>query len=262
MKGIAVSWCYTGQTTLTMKSLRTLGLCASVVCSSLTVSALPGIPDYVPVQVHQTDDPVYPSSMIAVGVKSGSASIAVAIDDTGRLTDYLVTAYSHPDFARSAVEALRKWTFEAAMIHGSPRNSKSDLTFRFQMEGVVVVTMTALSYAEMLHFKLAPGSMAYAACALGELDRIPNPIKIVNPAYSNDLARSSRGGHVSVGFYIDEQGHVRMPSVSRETNEANEELAAIAVTAVAQWQFDPPMSKGRPVLVVAQQDFHFKPTAP
>jgi TonB family protein len=262
MKGIAVRWCYTGQIKLSMKSLRILGFCASVLCSSLPLSAMPGIPDYVPVQVHQTDEPVYPTSMMAVGVKSGSASIAVAIDDTGRLTDYLVTAYSHPDFAKSAVDALKKWKFEAAMIHGSPRNSKSDLTFRFQMEGVVVVTMTALSYAEMLHLKLSPGSMAYAACTLGELDHIPNPVKIVNPVYSTDLARSSRGGHVSVGFYIDEQGHVRMPSVSRETNEANEELAAIAVTAVAAWQFDPPMSKGHPVLVVAQQDFHFKATAP
>jgi hypothetical protein len=52
-----------------------------------------------------------------------------------------------------------------------------------------------------------------------------------------------------------------MPSVSRETNEANEELAAIAITAVSQWQFDPPTSKGKPVLVLAQQDFSFNPAA-
>jgi TonB family protein len=245
-----------------MKSPRILVLCASALCSSLTLSALPGIPDFVPVQMHQNEDPMYPSDLISLGVKSGSASIAVAIDDAGHLTDYLVTAYTHPSFAASAVNALKKWKFEPALIHGTPRNSKSDLTFRFQVEGVVVVTMTTLSYAEMLHLKLAPGSEAYTACTLAELDRIPTPIKIVNPVYPNELARSSRGGHVSVGFYIDEQGHVRMPSVSRETNEANEELAAIAVMAVSQWQFEPPTSKGRPVLVLAQQDFHFKPSAP
>lgn len=223
---------------------------------------MPGVPDYVPVKINQTEEANYPSAMVSVGVKSGSASVAIAVDDAGRLTDYLVTAYSHPAFAESAVAALRKWRFEPAQIHGFPRNSKSDLSFRFQMEGVVVVTMTALSYVEMLHLKLAPGSMAYSACTLGELDHIPIPIKIVNPVYPNELARSSRGGHVQVGFYIDEQGRVRMPSVSRETNEANEELAATAVAAVAQWQFDPPMSKGRPVLVAAQQDIHFKPSAP
>jgi TonB family protein len=62
-----------------------------------------------------------------------------------------------------------------------------------------------------------------------------------------------------VEFYIDPQGNVRMPSVSRETIEANEELSAVAIAAVSQWQFDPPLAKGRPVLVLAQQDFTFKP---
>jgi TonB family protein len=224
--------------------------------------AMPGDPDYVPVKVHQTEEAAYPSSLVPLGIKSGSASVAIAVDDAGQLTDYLVTAYTHPAFADSAVAAIRKWKFEPAMIRGFPRNSKSDLTFRFQLEGVVVMTMTSLSYEEMLHMRLAPGSMAYSACTLGELDRIPNPTKIVNPVYTNQIARSSKGGHVAVGFYIDEQGRVRMPSVSLETNEANEELAAIAVTAVSQWQFDPPTSKGRPVLVLAKQDFNFKPSAP
>jgi len=245
-----------------MKSPRILVLGALALLGSPAMRAIPGAPDYVPVKIKQTEEAAYPSSLVSVGVKSGSASIAVAVDDAGRLTDYLVTAYTHPAFADSAVAALKKWKFEPAEIHGFPRNSKSDLTFRFQMEGVVVVTMTALSYSEMLHLKLAPGSTAYSACTLGELDKIPVPIKIVNPVYPNELARSSRGGNVLVSFYIDEQGRVRMPSVSRETNEANEELAATAVAAVAQWQFDPPTAKGRPVLVAAQQNLHFKPSAP
>jgi TonB family protein len=237
-------------------------LCAMALCSAPILAAMPGVPDYVPVRVHQTHEPIYPTSLVSLGVKSGTASVAIAVDDAGHLTDYLVTAYSHPAFADSAVAAIRSWTFEPAMVHGFTRNTKSDLTFRFQVQGVVVMTMTTLSYEEMLHLRLAPGSTAYSACTLAELDRIPTPTKIVNPVYPSQLAKSSNGGHVAVGFYIDEQGRVRMPSVSRETNEANEELAAIAVIAVSQWQFEPPTSKGRPVLVLAQQDFSFKPSAP
>lgn len=239
----------------------TLLLSAAALLAAPALSAMPGVPDYVAVKVNQTEEAVYPSSLVRLGVKSGSASVAIAVDDAGRLTDYLVTAYTHPAFADSAVAAIRKWRFEPAMVHGFPRNSKSDLTFRFQMEGVVVMTMTTLSYEEMLHLRLAPGGTAYTACALGDLDRIPNPTKIVTPVYPSKLARGG-GGHVLVGFYIDEQGRVRMPSVSPETNEANEELAAIAVTTVSQWQFEPPTAKGRPVLVLAQQDFSFKPKAP
>jgi TonB family protein len=245
-----------------MKSPRILVLCALAQLGSLTLPAMTGVPDYVPVKIHQNVEAVFPSSLVNLGVKSGSATVAIAVDSAGRLTDYLVTAYTHPAFADSAVIALKRWTFEPAFIHGFPRNSKSDLTFRFQVAGVVVVTMTSAAFEEMLLLKLAPRSMGYSACSLDELDRIPTPTKIVNPVYPNELARSSRGGHVLVGFYIDEQGRVRMPSVSRETIEANEELAALAVKAVEQWQFEPPTSKGKPVLVVAQQDFHFKPSAP
>lgn len=244
-----------------MKSPRLLLLLASILCCVPPLPAIPGVPDYVPVKIDQTQEAVFPSVLVPLGVKSGSASIAIAVDDAGRLTDYLVTAYTQPAFADSALAAVRKWRFEPAMVHGFPRNSKSDLTFRFQLEGIVVMTMTPFSYDEMLHIKLAPGSNAYAACTLGELDRIPNPTKIVNPVYPAQLARGG-GGHVSVGFYIDELGHVRMPSVSRETNEANEVLSSAAVIAVSQWEFEPPVSKGKPVLVVAQQDFNFKPKAP
>jgi TonB family protein len=251
-----------GKSPIPMTSRRILVLCALVQLGSLTLPAMTGVPDYVAVKIKQTEEAVYPSSLVNLGVRSGSASVAIAVDAAGQLSDYLVTAYTHPAFAASAVAALKKWTFEPALIHGFPRKSKSDLTFRFQMEGVVVVTMTTLDYSEMVHLRLTPGSTSYSACTLGELDRIPTPTKIVNPFYPNELARSSRGGHVMVWFYIDEQGHVRMPSVSRETDEANEDLAAIAVMAVSQWQFEPPTSKGRPVLVTAQQDFHFKPSGP
>jgi TonB family protein len=175
------------------------------------------------------------------------------------MTDYLVTAYSDPLFAESALAAVKKWKFEPAQIHGAARSSKADLTFKFEVEGVVVVSISALSGSDVIKYKLTPNSQAYAACTLAQLDRIPTPTKIVNPSYPTELARSSRGGRVSVQFYIDNLGHVRMPSVSHETIEANAELASIAVAAVSQWQFDPPLQNGRPVVVLAQQDFTFKP---
>jgi TonB family protein len=243
-------------------NFKNLLLLAAVLLARPAFAELPNVPDYVPMVMHQRVDAGYPSTLVDIGVKSGSASVAVAIDERGQLTDLLVTSYTHPAFAESAVAAIRKWTFEPARIHGSPRNTKADITFRFQLEGVVVVTMTNLSYTEMLHLKLAPGSTAYTACSLSELDRIPTPRKMVSPVYPETLANRSRGGHVSVSFYIDEEGNVRMPSVSVETNEANGELAALAVMAVSQWHFDPPTSRGKPVLVMAQQDFDFKPSSP
>lgn len=246
-----------------MKNLKTSILALLVLGGASHLTAQGGFDSpYVPVSMDQTEEAVFPESLVGLGIKSGAASIAIAVDDKGQLTDYLVTGYTHPEFARSAVAALKKWKFQPAQIHGYARNSESELTFKFQVEGVVVVSISALNGSEIIEYKLAPLSRAYTACTLAELDRIPTPSKIVNPIYPKQVARSSRGGRVSVKFYIDEEGNVRMPSVSREQIEENEELAAIAVGAVSQWKFDPPLQKGRPVLVRAEQVFNFNPPTP
>ena len=57
-----------------------------------------------------------------------------------------------------------------------------------------------------------------------------------------------------VRFYIDEQGNVRLPSV---TGQPNAYLTEQAMAAVREWKFAPVTSRGQPVLVAAQQEFTF-----
>lgn len=242
-----------------MKTLRLLLLPAAMSCGSLAAVAQFATQDYAPMKFFQTDSPVFPQEVLAQGFRSGVVHVAIQVDADGVLTDYLVTTYTHPAFARNAVAALKKWRYEAARIHGEARGAKADLTFNFDTEGTIVVNLTVTSSAELLRFSIVPDAQAFRARTLSELDRTPMPIKFVKPVYPANLARSSHGGHVTVEFYIDEQGHVRLASVDRQTIEANAELAAIAVTTVEQWQFEPPLYRGRPVLTLAQQDFNFKP---
>jgi TonB family protein len=216
-------------------------------------------PVYEPMKIIQTQEAVYPMEVLSLGLRSGTVRITIAIDSEGKLNDYLVTVYTHPKFAEAAVRAIKAWRFVPARIHGISRSATADLTFNFEASGVVVVDMSVLTIAELFHYKIAPNSNSYSASTLSQLDRTPTPIKIVKPGYPKKLARSSHGGHVTVEFYIDEQGRVRLPSVDRQAIEANEELAALAVTAVEQWQFDPPLMNGKPVLTLATQDFDFKP---
>jgi TonB family protein len=244
-----------------MKTPRLLLSHAAVLLGSLSAFAQIAPPAYEPMKVTHTDVPVFPQRVLAQGYKTGQVRIALQIDAEGKLTDYLVTAYSSPGLVDGAVAAIKKWRFEPARIHGAPRAAEAEFTFNYESAGVVV-DMSIQTMAELLHLRIVPNSLAYSACALSELDRIPTPVKIVKPVYPEKLARSSRGGHVTVEFYIDEHGHVRLPSVDRQTIEANEELAALAVTAVEQWQFEPPLRKGRPVLALAGQDFSFKPASP
>jgi TonB family protein len=244
-----------------MKTLNPLLLCAAIVCVLPSGNAQVGQPYYIPLKFTETVEPAYPQKVLALGLLQGEAMVSVQIDAEGVLTDYVVAAYSHPAFGEEAVAALKKWKFRPAQIRGVPVSATADFSFNFKSGGVVV-DLTVFSVPELLHFKLAPDAAAFSACTLSELDRIPTPTKIVKPSYTPEQARQTHVSHVTVEFYIDEQGHVRMPAVSRETNEASEGLAAAAIAAIEQWQFEPPMLKGRPTLVLAEQDFDFKQAAP
>ncbi|ACB75066.1 TonB family protein [Opitutus terrae] len=231
----------------------------SLLAGLATVSAFAALPEYTPMKVIQTEPVMYPRQLSDLGVTTGEVHVAVQVDETGKLTDHLVTAYTHPKFAEAAVDALNKWRFEPAVVKGQPCSATVDLTFVFETRGMVVVNMTISSYVEMRTMQLRPTANSYSVCRLSELDAIPTPAKVVTPGYPADAAKQGQPGQVTVFFYIDEQGRVRLPAVSRESSLQYESFAAAALDAVSQWQFEPPMSKGRPVLVAARQDFTFKP---
>jgi TonB family protein len=183
-------------------------------------------------KVVQTEPVIYPRRALDVGITSGEVHISVQIDETGKLTDHLVTAYSHPTV---------------------------DLTFQFENRGMVVVDLSVSSYVQLRDVQLRPGAYSYGVKTLRELDRIPTPVKVVQPVYPAEAAQKQQSAAVTVHFYIDEQGKVRLPAVSRDMSERHGEFAAAAVNAVSEWQFEPPLSKGQPVLVAARQEFNFKP---
>jgi TonB family protein len=242
-----------------MKSHQTLLICAACLCGIPAANAQLDQPYYVPMKYTETVSPVFPSKVLPLGLLSGQAAVAVQIDAEGHLTDYVVAAYSHPAFAEEAVAAVKQWKFRPAQIRGIQVSSTADLVFDFKTGGAVV-DQTVFSITELIRYRLVPNASAFSVYSLGQLDRIPTPTRIVKPNYTPEQARHTRESDVTVQFYIDEMGHVRLPSVSAGTSEANEDLSAAAVMAVSQWQFEPPLYKGKPVLVLAQQDFDYKPT--
>lgn len=229
------------------------------VCLASVASALPpgmeAPPPYVPLQVHQTQPARFPPAMQDVGLYTGEATIAVAIDRDGRLSDCLAVRYSHPAFADAAVEAVRHWSYGPALIRGRPESATADINFYFKSRGTVVVDLTPIMYADLVHFRVAPNAMAYSARSLRELDRIPVPVSIVKPG--NPHHRQT--ARVRVSFYIDESGRVRMAAASSDATLNNNDLTAEAVTAVEQWRFEPPLYHGRPTIAFVEQDFNFRP---
>lgn len=94
----------------------------------------------------------------------------------------------------------------------------------------------------------------YEICPAPKLDRPLVVLRQVNPMYSLGAKQQGVAGRVRVKFYVDEQGGVRLPTV---TADAHPYLSAAAVQALLNWKFSIPTRNGRPVLVAATQDFDF-----
>ncbi len=202
--------------------------------------------------IEQTGVLVYPASMSTEGIFSGEVRAVISVDAEGNLTDSLITAYTQPAFADVAHAALRRWQYQPATVNGRRQASRAHIIFEFRTEGVVVQTLPGSLVKQMFPAPYEERYL-YRISRLRELDRIPTPVHVVTPSARLDGPPRS----VTVEFYIDEQGRVRMPAVDRES--ADDMLAAASVAAVEQWRFEPPLRRGRPVVVYAQQEFTFRP---
>lgn len=208
--------------------------------------------DNAGIAIEQVGVLVYPAKMLYDGVDSGEVRAAISVDQDGNLKDCLITGYTMPEFADAALAALKRWRYRPAKANGNPTSSRSDLLFEFRNQGVSVQTLPG-AMIRRAYFDLLDGHYQYLPSQLRDLDRIPTPVQVVSPVVNSD----DRVHTVTVEFYIDEQGSVRMAAVPRE--DAGNVYAAAAVAAVEQWRFEPPLRKGKPVLVLAQQEFNFRP---
>jgi TonB family protein len=188
------------------------------------------------------------------GISNGEARILINIDSTGRLTESMVLGYTHKPFADAATAAINEWRYEPAHYDGENVGTVADITFRFEIDGVLLVERVGVPHFTQ-HETLGV-KYVYKPHGLRTLDGIPTPIQVTQPIYPKEWIDQGHRGTVVVDFYIDETGAVRMPSVASTENSL---LASAAAAAVKEWRFSPPLRKGRPVLAHCQQIFKFEP---
>jgi TonB family protein len=216
-------------------------------------AATPPAPPPLP-RIVQTVAPLFPAQMTLAGISTGRVKFILKVDKTGKLEDLLVTEYTQRAFADEATKVVRQWAFEPAWVGTEPVGWVRELNLYFRTDGMMVTYDNAEAPS---HFKMTghPDEIIeYHACSLRDLDRIPVPLHVVAPA----AALQPDAGEVRVEFYIDEEGRVRIPVAGVTSDVA---FANAAVDAVSQWQFEPPTSNGKPVLVHAVQVFSTKPVS-
>jgi TonB family protein len=209
--------------------------------------------DPMSLKIIQTEQLGFPLQLNNSLVMAGDATVAIRVDRDGRLADCLVTGYSRKEFADSAVASLKVWRFEPPRVNGVPWSSVEEVHFNFSRTGVVV-SFSGLEVNMDLVDEMGKGKYVYRSRTLRELDRIPTPVHVVSPV-SPALGSGENKRIVAVEFYIDEEGRVRMPTVSRA--DVDSPFAASALDAVRQWRFEPPLYRGQPTLALVRQQFSF-----
>lgn len=236
-----------------MKRLLFAGLLLAAFVMGRGADGLAYAPDQnLSTRVRQTVAPVFPRSLLAQGVTSGWARVVIDLDERGNLTDWLVVAYTRPEFGEAAMAAIRQWEFYPMVINGRPTGSQVSIGFEYEARGVVVDIHPGTDLSRMVF----GGNLerVYRPHSTKEIDRIPVPLVWVEPRYPAELGERGVRGSATVEFYIDETGAVRMPAIVQADFP---ELGALLVEAIRQWKFEPPTRRGQPVLVHARQTVTF-----
>lgn len=236
-----------GNQLLTMKTLTGLiSICALVVATQAT-AALESI------RIETTVLPQMPPSLLIRGVTEGRVVVAIDIDAEGKLTDQLVVGYTHEQLVKPIVAALKEWQYQPARRDGVPVPAQVELTVTMSATGLVV-SYTGVEMMDAYFDRMLGDPMKYRLSSPKEIDRVPVRTNTVSPKYAEEALKQGVRGKVQVHFYIDENGTARMPAVDHTDHPY---LAEIAVAAVREWKFEPPTTKGHPVMVAASQEFSF-----
>ncbi len=207
-----------------------------------------------PWKIIQTQPAIFPPRMMQQGVSKGEARIRVSIDANGELLDALVIYSTRREFGEEALRTVKLWRYHPARERGEPIGVVGDVEFSFRVNGTVGVARTGFGPRDDEPGRNDPE--VYHAESLKNLDAIPTPTHVVPPSFPENWSDRGIRGSATVEFYIDEAGRVRMPVVAVSDHPL---LGGSALAAVMQWRFDPPLSRGRRVLVRAEQVFTFEP---
>ena len=125
-----------------MKTLRPLFCLAALSTLALATPVLAQSVDSVPDAVTKFDTPPrplktkaprYPANLREEGV-SGAVVVKLVIDEGGKVIASEVAKASHDAFREPALDAVRTWIFEPAVVAGKTVRAKVSIPLKFEVE--------------------------------------------------------------------------------------------------------------------------------
>lgn len=181
-------------------------------------------------------DPVYPEGALRDKIQ-GAVVLEAIMDESGRVTDVRVATSATPLLDKAAIDAVKQWQYQPFLVNGKAQKVLFTVTITFALKAEAKAESSGSDALTRLH-----GS-----------DR-PRKIKDVRPVYPEEAVQKRIEGVVVLEATLDERGNV---SNIRLVSPASPLLDQAAMTALAQWQYEPYRIKGKPVKVVFTVTMNF-----
>jgi periplasmic protein TonB len=104
----------------------------------------------------------------------------------------------------------------------------------------------------------AAESIQQDAFDVGDLEKRPEPVSQVPPAYPNELRKAKIEGVVTLVFLLTEEGRVESAKVETSTRP---EFERPALEAISKWRFRPGMKDGQAVRTYIRVPIRFRVTS-
>lgn len=184
----------------------------------------------------------------------GEVRVVILVDETGRLTDWLVLSYSHRMLADTVLGGLKEWRYEPARKQGRPIGLRSVVRILFESRGRVISVQGGDVFSALVSETVNPHFVNRQA-EPSEVDQPLGIAEMARPRFPAQLVgRGPEASSVLIDFYVDEAGRPRMPVILGSEDPL---FSLAALDALDSWRFVPPTRQGKPVVVHVRQEFVF-----
>lgn len=225
-------------------------LCLSVFVPALATVEVSVTGEWIP-PTPQTEISV-PFPFMARHLGKGYAEVLFVVDKQGIPGDFVILKDTNPVFSQAIINTISKVRYEPAMVNGEAVPSRVIFKdyFHFQL-GAAVVHATDKRPSSTSDLEQMATDRVHSP---DELDQPLTAVEKTAPEYPEALLEISLGGGVLVEFYVAKDGSVKAPIVISSSHEMFSESA---LRAMGNWKFNAPKISGKPVTVVARQQFSF-----
>lgn len=191
-----------------------------------------------------------PISIDHLEIREPEVRAKVQVDESGKVTDYVIIEASHPAMISPAITALKRIQMEPAKDDGKPVAVVIDVQIPFNRDPVasrsVVHDLMRYSEPEITEplFTATPASQLDSRLEVRRQGQVYAP------------GDGSESGEAVVEFYIDHDGQVRLPRV---VSSSDEEAALAAVMTFKEFRFAPPRKGNKPTVVKVRMPYKWAP---